>query len=51
MKYQVSNLSDLELTELEDEIAREQRARQVLALRAIRNQKSFFLPRLTVGAR
>ena len=52
MDYQVSNLSDLELTELEDEIAREQRARQVLALRAIRNQKSFYLPaRLYAGTR
>ena len=52
MNYQVSNLSDLELTERAEEIAREQEARRVADARALRNQRSMFLPaRPYVGVR
>lgn len=48
----LSDLSDLELEELAEAVAREQRARETAVLRAIPNQRAFFLPaRLYAGTR
>lgn len=48
----LSDLSDQELEERAEAIAREQEARRVFALRALRNQSSMFLPnRLYASAR
>ena len=52
MANTITELSDLELEERAEEIAVEQEARRVVALRALRTQRSMFLPaRLYAGTR